>query len=211
MDFKRRMFICVALLFGSVLVASGVASATISINPVTTTASSSSATFSQLGGRTSVSCTSSTLVDTIASNGSGTVALGNARFAGCLTSGTVTVVTQGAPWGISFGGSFLLSGGRITGVQKTFIIGAGALSFNINSGFCRFDLVGSIPELIAIRPVTPPAQFAFASLPITGLTFPLTVANAVGAGCAALGIVNGNMWNYTVTYALSVAIVGTLI
>lgn len=151
--FIRWALLVVATLLVSVT-SSGAASATLSVNPVTTTATATGTTslIDSTGTTTQFTCASASIVMAIRSDGTGTVATGDARFSTCTLGVTVT---QLGPWTVEV--INLLSGGRITGQRIVIRIPADNTRVKAALGADYYQ-GGTMSYLIVLNPpVTPPA------------------------------------------------------
>lgn len=192
------------------LLASSSAMATLSINPVRTTATASGATslIESTGTSTQLTCGSSSIVDTITSDGRSTIAAGGAIFGTCTLS---VAVTQTSAWTNQI--TALLSGGRITGVGIVFTVPTDGVRLNAPLPGCDFYLTGTQAALRVISPaVTPPALASVGRLDAAdfgtalGLTVTRVTSNTL---CPAVRV--GDAARFAATYNLSPAVTGTLI
>lgn len=161
------------------------------------------------GSGTTVNCTASTIRGTVQSNGTGTIARGDAMFGSCSIAllGTMTF-TQLGDWSIS--ANFVLTGSDITSAEATLSLPSGS-GARLSSTGCTFDLSGTSISSQAVTTTTPPALVTVRTLPFSSLTLGLTVSNATGASCASSGIANNDQARISASYGLSTALVGTLV
>ncbi len=198
----------------AVFIGSPPALATLSINATRTTATAGAfAWIDSTAGRT-VSCTSGSLVDTIATNGIGTIT--NQAFASCRELATGLALTFSNPSGGSWKSSVttLLSGSQITGALWVFTIPANTAHYSA-SIFCDFDISGTQAALVRTASTTPPALFQVGSLAIPGsgalgASLGLRLSNVTN-GCSIFGIAPGDALTATGTFVLSPFLRGTLI
>lgn len=161
------------------------------------------------GTQVFLTCNAITKIENINAAGFNTIPLNNIMFAGCLLNGLGANVVQTQQWSGPW--IALLLNGQITGLLKRLTI---AMRVNVPLAGCVFDVRGTKSALGTVRPTTPPALFSLASVTYTNGPLDvlgMIVFNVMGAGCGALGIVNGLSVGYTGTLTLTPVMTGTLI
>jgi hypothetical protein len=190
------MYRCAVALFAaalSVLVASGSASALI-VSPASGYVSgASNVTYTLPSSGEVVTCASESKVMTFTRDGTGAVALGNARFSGCSSPLLGSAgVTQTAAWSFR---TTLLAGPPL-GLSLDVAIPSSGIEF-VFAG-CTFAIGGSYTKLQAIG--TPPATIG-PTLPVTASS--LTITSASGPLCGSIATVG-----LTVEYRAELGLAG---
>lgn len=209
----RSACIAIAGLF-LLLIGASAASATLSMNPTTTTAiNTGAATLFVLrvdGGRLTGTCRTIVVRKIIVIG----ISIGSrdATISGCSIGGTAVSITQTSAWTGTI--SALLSAGQITGVLDRISIGTNGARFASGPLACSFDVSGTVSSLTTVTPRTPPALFSVSSGTFSNAALDalgLTVSGVTGSGCPTIGIVNGARAAILATFVLSPSITGTLI
>lgn len=196
-EFVRRASLCLALLFAALLSGSAAAAA-LTVSPTGNyTGTSTNAVFTDTTSGLSVSCTSASLVETVAADGTGTI--GSSTFSGCRSSlGLAVTVTQIASAATR---RQLIILNRLTHPRDAidFIITApagGKLRIVDALRLCQFDLAGrqKITRVLARLPIT-------INTYMLDTTPESTIAGVTGSGCPAT-LRSGNLVSGSGSFAL---------
>lgn len=190
------------------LSAASSAAATLSINPATTRLAATGAVslIDSTGMTTQLTCLSSTITDTIRSDGGGSIPLGSALFSSCTLG---VAVTQVSAWNSIE--TLHLSGGQITSFSFGMSIPFAGWRWRAALG-CEFYPEGTQYATLSVPATTPPDQAAIGTLRggHFGTNLSLRISRIVtNALCPQIAL--GDAVRIAAPYNLNPAISGTLI